>query len=86
MKSTGRKQTSVSKHTPELPQLCSWRSGWEQGVCDITEASPSPSHPPRPHDQGQSCWELQGRGGPGSYLDLGSVARPGLSMQGGLHL
>lgn len=45
-----------------------------------------PSHPSVSHDQGQSCQELQGRGGPGSYLDLGSVAGPGLSMQGGLHL
>lgn len=68
VKSRGLKQTSVSKHTPELSQLCSWRSGWGQGVCAITRLSPS--HPPLPHDQGQSCQKLQGRGGPGSYLDL----------------
>lgn len=80
------KQTSVSKHTPELPQLCSWRSGWGQGVCAITRGSPLPLPPPLPHGQGQSSWKLQGREGPGSYLDLGRVAGPGLSMQGGLHL
>lgn len=40
VKRTGRKQTSVSKSSPELPQLCSWRSGWGQGVCAITEALP----------------------------------------------
>lgn len=38
------------------------------------------------HDQGQSCQELQQRSSPGSYLDLGGVAGPELSMQGGLHL
>lgn len=88
-KSRGLKQTSVSKHTPELPRLrrLEVRLG-TRSLCHHCQApSPSrPAHPPLTHEQGQSCQGLQGRAGPGSYLDLGCVAGPALSMQGGLHL
>lgn len=83
----GRLERERPEHTLELPQLCRLevRLG-TRSLCPNQQAVPlSPSRPPLPHDQGQSCQELQGRG-PGSYLDLRGVAGPGLSMQGGLHL